>query len=109
MITRRAFLKYAAGGTMLTLFGFDKLTGLSKAIAQIPGGTLVPGAVPKYATPLLIPPVMPRAGVISMPGGKPADYYEISMKQFSQQVLPAGQSATTVWGYGPVASARRRG
>ena len=42
MITRRAFLKYTAGGTMLTLFGFDKLTGISKAIAQIPGGTLDP-------------------------------------------------------------------
>ena len=37
-----------------------------------------------------------------MPGGKPADYYEISMKQFSQQILPAGMPATTVWGYGAV-------
>ena len=25
-----------------------------------------------------------------MPGGKPADYYEISMRQFAQQILPAG-------------------
>ncbi len=102
MITRRTFLKYTAGGTMLTLFGFDKLTGISKAIAQIPGGTLDPNGVTKYVTPMLIPPVMPRAGTITMPGGKPADYYEISMRQFSQQILPAGLPATTVWGYGAV-------
>ena len=43
-----------------------------------------------------------------MPGGKPADYYEISMKQFSQQILPAGLPATTVWGYGAVKSAAAR-
>src|SRR5512134_1016369 len=109
MITRRAFLQYTAAGTMLTLFGFDKLTGSSKAIAQIPGGTLDPQAVTKYVTPLLIPPVMPRAGTITMPGGKPADYYEISMRQISQQILPADLPATTVWGYGAVASAGNRG
>ena len=47
-------------------------------------------SVPKYVTPLLIPPVMPRAGVLPNPGGKPVDYYEISMQQFAQQILPAG-------------------
>ena len=52
---------------------------------------------------------MPRAGTITMPGGKPADYYEISMRQFSQQILPAGMPATTVWGYGAVKSASRKG
>jgi spore coat protein A len=109
MITRRTFLKYTAGGTMLTLFGFDKLTGTSKAIAAIPGGTLDLAAVPKFVTPMLIPPVMPRAATITMPGGKPADYYEISMRQISQQILPAGLPATTVWGYGAVKSASRRG
>ena len=63
------------------------------AAAQIPGGTLDPTAVTKYATPLLIPPVMPRAGTVTMPGGKPVDTYEISMRQFSQQILPAGLPA----------------
>ena len=67
------------------------------------------GSVPKYVTPLLIPPVMPRAGTITMPGGKPADYYEISMRQFTQQILPAGMPATTVWGYGAVKSASKKG
>jgi FtsP/CotA-like multicopper oxidase with cupredoxin domain len=109
MITRRTFLKYTAGGTMLTLFGFDKLAGISKAIAQIPGGTLGPGDIPKYVTPLLIPPVMPRAGTVTMPGGKPGDYYEISVRQFAQQILPAGLPQTTVWGYGAVTSARTGG
>ena len=48
--------------------------GTKQALAQIPGGTLDPGKVDKYVTPMLIPPVMPRAATIIMPGGKPADY-----------------------------------
>ena len=108
MFSRRTFLKYT-GGTALTLFASGKLGGLRQAIAQIPGGTLDPLSVPKYATPLLIPPVMPRAGTINSPAGKTADYYEISMKQFAQQILPAGLPATTVWGYGAVTSASKRG
>ena len=107
MVTRRAFLKYT-GGTALTLFAFDKL-GILRAIAEIPGGSLDPTLVPKFVTPLLIPPVMPKAGRIVRPGGKNVDYYEISMKQFQQQILPAGLPATTVWGYGAVSSNGKRG
>lgn len=58
---------------------------------------------------MLIPPVMPRAGTIRITGGKNADYYEISMKQFTQQILPEGLPGTIVWGYGAVASESRRG
>ncbi|OIJ25484.1 bilirubin oxidase [Nocardioides luteus] len=83
--------------------------GTLRALADIPGGTLAPVSVPKYRTPLLIPPVMPRAGVLTSPGGKPVDYYEISMRQLSQQILPEGMPATTVWGYGAVKSESRRG
>ncbi|MGH9145871.1 MAG: hypothetical protein ACRD1Q_04115 [Vicinamibacterales bacterium] len=108
MFSRRTFLKYT-GGTALTLFAFSKLGGLRQAIAQIPGGTLDPMSVPKYATPMLTPPVMPRAGMITLTGGKNADYYEISMKQFAQQILPSGLPATTVWGYGAVTSGSKRG
>ena len=83
-----------------------------EALAQIPGGTLDPTSLPKYQTAMLIPPVMPRAGTITMPGGKPADYYEISMRQFDEQILPPGPPtnlpATTVWGYGAVSSASKR-
>jgi spore coat protein A, manganese oxidase len=66
------------------------------ALAQIAGGTLDPTLIPKYKTPMLIPPVMPRAG--TKPGG--VEYYEISMRQITQHILPAGFDPTTVWGYG---------
>jgi FtsP/CotA-like multicopper oxidase with cupredoxin domain len=108
MVSRRTFLKYT-GGTGLTLFAYSKLGGLRQAIAQISGGSLDPLSVPKFVTPLLIPPVMPAAGTIVLRGGKPADYYEISVKQIAQQILPAGLPTTTVWGYGAVASASKRG
>ncbi len=65
-----------------------------------------PGPVPKFVTPLLIPPVMPKAGTFR--GSKPGDYYEISMKQISQQILPVGLPPTTVWGYGSVNGAGSR-
>ncbi|KPK14192.1 MAG: bilirubin oxidase [Betaproteobacteria bacterium SG8_41] len=100
MTSRRTFLKYV-GGTTLTLFTYNKF-GIKQALAEVPGGTLNPAAVPKFQTPMLIPPVMPKAGVIKQKRGKNIDYYEISMKQFAQQILPAGQPATTVWGYGAV-------
>ncbi|MGR0318446.1 multicopper oxidase family protein [Agromyces sp. ZXT2-3] len=106
-ISRRTFIAAAAGaGFMLyaILPGGERV-----ALAEIPGGTLPPGDVPKFVTPLLVPPVMPRAGTIKRKGGKPADYYEISVRQFAQQILPAGMPMTTVWGYGAVASESRRG
>jgi len=108
-VSRRTFVKYTAGGTLLTLFGFDKLNGISKALATIPGGSLDPLLVPKYTTALLIPPVMPKAGRIVQKSGKNVDYYEISMRQFTQQILPAGLPPTTVWGYGAVKSESKNG
>lgn len=107
MFTRRTFLKYT-GGTVLTLFAINRF-GVPVAIAQIPGGSLDPGVVPKFQTPLLIPPVMPKAARFTQAGGKRVDYYEIALRQLSQQVLPAGLPATTVWGYGAVAADGRRG
>src|SRR5512132_699935 len=101
MLTRRDFIKLTGASTVgwyaATQFGW-----VQRAMAQIPGGTLHPSLIPKYQTPLLIPPVMPRAGTITLRGGKPADYYEISMRQIREQILPAGLPATTVWGYGAV-------
>ena len=107
MITRRTFLKYT-GGTALTWYAFTKL-GALKALAQIPGGTLDPNLISKFQTPLLIPPVMPKAGRFVHRGGKNIDYYEISMKQFEQQILPEGLPSTTVWGYGAISSESKRG
>jgi FtsP/CotA-like multicopper oxidase with cupredoxin domain len=65
---------------------------------------LDPLSVPKYVTPLVIPPVMNDNGT--------TDSYDIAMRQFQQQILPGGiwntingrndtLPATTVWSYGP--------
>ncbi len=108
MITRRSFLKLT-GASTITWFVATNTNWIGQAIAQIPGGTLDPDSVAKYATPMLIPPVMPRAATITAPGGKPIDYYEISIRQLSQQILPAGMPATTVWGYGALSSASKKG
>ena len=108
--SRRTFVAWV-GGASAGFYLFGRLPGVSApvALAQIPGGTLDPGLVPKFQTPLLVPPVMPRKDTITRPGGKPVDYYEISMRQFAQQILPAGLPATTVWGYGGVAAQSNRG
>jgi len=101
MISRRAFLKLGAAAGAGLYFTARSGGKLLKVKAQIPGGTLDPLSVPKYATPLLVPPAMPRAGKVKVRGGKNIDYYEIAMRQFPQQILPAGFPMTTVWGYGP--------
>jgi len=93
MTTKRDFLKVGtlagAGSLLFTKFGF-----IRRAFAAIPGGTLNPAAITKYAMPLVIPPAMPKTS-----GGQ-IDYYEIAVRQFQQQILPSGMPATTVWSYG---------
>jgi spore coat protein A len=70
----------------------------------VPGGTLDPTTIPKYVTPLVIPPVMKNAGA--------AHNYHIAVRQFEQQILPGGIwntingrndmfPPTPVWSYGP--------
>jgi len=107
-MNRWEFLKI--GGLAGAGLFLPKRLGLGRTFPRaLPGGALDPIGVTKYASPLLIPPVMPKAGTIKIKGGKNADYYEISMRQFQQQILPAGLPATTVWGYGAVGSASKRG
>ena len=108
-LTRRTFVSWV-GGASAGFYLFGRLPGTTGpvALAQIPGGTLDPTVVDKFVTPLLIPPVMPRADTI-IRRGQTIDYYVISMKQFEQQILPAGLPATTVWGYGAVKSASPSG
>ncbi len=108
MLTRRDFLKIT-GGSTIVWYAATEFGWVQRAVAAIPGRTLDPGSIDKFVTPLLIPPVMPRADVLTQRGGKPIDVYEISMKQFSQQILPDGMPPTTVWGYGAVRSADKRG
>jgi len=106
-LSRRTFVAWV-GGAGAGFYLFGRLPGLSApvALAQLPGGTLLPGWVPKFQTPLLVPPVMPKAGIVTK-AGRAIDYYEISMRQISQQILPAPFPPTTVWGYGAVT--KRRG
>jgi spore coat protein A len=59
--------------------------------APLPGGSLDPLSIPKYAQPLVVPPAMPAAG---------PNTYDIAVRQFQQQVLPPGFRMTRVWGYG---------
>lgn len=70
--------------------------------APLPGGTLDPMLIPKYVTPLVIPPAMPK----STAPGVPAADYNIAVRQFQQRILPttdingAALGTTTVWSYG---------
>jgi FtsP/CotA-like multicopper oxidase with cupredoxin domain len=73
----------------------------------LPGGTLDPLTIPKYVTPLVIPPVMNH-------DGSGANNYDIAVREFKQQILPGGIwnslngrkdkfNPTRVWSYGPAA------
>lgn len=90
--TRRGFLKLTAAGTLGWYVARGGLGFEEVHAAPIPGGTLLPGAIPKFVTPLVIPPAMPASGS--------PDTYVIGVRQFTQQILPTGLPATTVWSYG---------
>ncbi len=104
MVSRRDFLKigFAAGAGLFIPVRFQSAE--AAAVAREVAQTLQfmepidPGGVQKFATPLLIPPAMPPKSTIKQKGGKNIDYYEISVRQLSQQILPGVD--TTVWGYG---------
>jgi FtsP/CotA-like multicopper oxidase with cupredoxin domain len=75
-----------------------------------PANPLDPLSIPKYVTPLVIPPVMNDTD----PLNKAQDPYRIAVRQFKQQILPGGIwntingradafPATKIWSYGPAA------
>ena len=107
MISRRDFVRIGASG-LVGLYASVHGKFVLRAQAAIPGGTLDPLAVPKFVTPLLIPPVMPKAATLSQ-RGRAIAYYEISVRQISQQILPGGFGTTPVWGYGAVSAANQKG
>src|SRR6266508_3682221 len=92
MKTRSKFLALVLAITATAL-----IAGSAFAARPLPGGTLDPLTIPKYVTPLTIPPEMPATSTV---GG--IKYYEIAVRQFQQQVLPSSLPATTVWSYGSV-------
>jgi hypothetical protein len=61
---------------LLVLSAF--IVGAHAQAAPLPGGSLDPTTIAKYAAPLVIPPAMPRTD--QLPGG--IDYYEIAVRQF---------------------------
>jgi spore coat protein A len=74
------------------------VAGMQTASAQpVPGGTLDPLSIPKYVTPLVIPPVLHDDA------GAPMNV-EVALRQINQQVLPAGFPATPLWAYGDPAN-----
>jgi bilirubin oxidase len=100
MISRRCFIKYSASAGAFLLM--PKLPFVGPARAHSGPMTLDPRSVPQFVTPLVIPPAMPRTARFNARGAKPVDYYELAVRQFTQQILPAGLPATTIWGYGSV-------
>lgn len=107
MVSRRQFFRMSGMSAMALVALQTKW--LQALVEAIPGGTLDPLAIPKYQTPLLIPPVMPLASRQVRQGGQNVDYYEISVRQFQQQILPAGMPSTTVWGYGALNANKKKG
>ena len=95
--TRREFLKIsvlAGASAGAGLLAWRNQGFIKRAWAD---NDLNPTLIPKYMSPLPIPATMPKT---STAGG--IDYYEIAVRQFTQQILPSGYPSTRVWGYGSV-------
>jgi len=62
---------------------------------------LNPNTIPKYVNQLAVPPVY-EPTVIKDPitGKVKSRNYQVTISEFTQQILPAGFPKTTVWGYG---------
>jgi FtsP/CotA-like multicopper oxidase with cupredoxin domain len=98
---------YRAPAITGALIACHVILGAASASAQaLPGGTLDPLSVPKFVTPLVIPPVMDDANT--------PDDYDLAVREFQQQILPGGIwntlngrdddfPATPIWSYGPAA------
>jgi spore coat protein A len=102
---RLAALRPACAAFFAFALSLHVAGAIQQALGQaLPGGTLDPTTIPKYVTPLVIPPIMNNTGT--------ADDYQIAVRQFQQQILPGGIwntinsrhdpfPPTTVWSYGP--------
>jgi bilirubin oxidase len=91
------FLQVVTGIVVSALFAS------SPGYGQVaPKVRLDPTTIAKYQSPLIIPPAMPKTSTRLTWDGKTADYYEIAVRQFQQQILPPGMPLTTVWSYGSV-------
>jgi FtsP/CotA-like multicopper oxidase with cupredoxin domain len=98
-VARRTFLKTCAASSGLWLVSATTggLVRRVEAAGACRGPTLDPLSIPKYVRDLIVPPAMPLTRSITTPNGEPADYYEIAVRQFRQEIVPGKQ--TTVWSY----------
>jgi bilirubin oxidase len=95
MATRRQLIKAGTvGGAALLVPAAAWLRDPAYA-DSVPGGTLDPRSVPKYVTPLHIPPALPQAGRV-----RAGDRYHIAARQIRQQILPYGLPPTDVFAFG---------
>lgn len=95
MATRRQFIKAGLGGG--TCLFLPARPASTPAWPGFPSRVLDPTTIDKYVTELAVPSVMPWA---ERDEAGHVDHYTIGVRQFRQQILPAGMPATTVWGYG---------
>lgn len=79
---------------LMAFFAISAVTSWASG-AVLAATPLDPALIPKYVTPLVIPPVMNSTGT--------PNTYDIAVRQFKQQILPSGYPATPVWSYGPAA------
>jgi len=78
----------------ITLLSLTYLLTNTAMAVPVAGGSLDPLTIPKYVSPLVIPPEMPKSVTDT------AVDYQIGVRQFKQQILPMGFPATKVWSYG---------
>ena len=92
--------KLLIGAAILAICALNVPSVFAQAV---PGGTLDPLTIPKYVTPLVIPPVLHDDG------GSPSSF-EVSLRQIDQQVLPPTDingnplPPTPLWAYGDPAN-----
>jgi FtsP/CotA-like multicopper oxidase with cupredoxin domain len=98
-LARRTFLKTCAVSSGLWLVSATSggLVRRVEAAGACNGPTLDPTSIPKYVRDLIVPPAMPLTRRITTPQGQPADYYEIAVRQFLQEIVPGKR--TMVWSY----------
>jgi spore coat protein A len=101
-ITRRRLMQYGVGASASLLMW--RFVGGQAWAQPIAASVLDPASIPKYVTPLVIPPAMPRSGQPHGGKARGVEYYRIAVREFRQQILPAslGLEPTTVWSYGSV-------
>lgn len=62
---------------------------------------LNPNNIPKYVNQLVVPPVYEPTVIKDPITGKVKSHdYQVTISQFTQQILPPGFPETTVFGYG---------